>query len=225
MEAMVQACLPGEELAGLVEPVGVIASRPEAGGIGKAVRLGIRVAVIPRSEYPQGDAGTDPYGEALLEKLRKFAPDIVTLNGFLVKVSSVVITAYEQHIFNQHPGPVPELGGEGMYGRRVHAAVLIFSRLTRRTDPHTVVVAQRVDPQYDRGPVVGSAGVTIKRSDTVESLAARALPEEHAVQIRLLRDAANGVISEKSVRPLAGPGEQVILYLSREAGKVLYPYG
>lgn len=225
MQAMADACLPGGELSELVEPVGVISSRQSVGGITKAQELGIPVVVIPRRDYKPDDAGTAAYGEALLSALKKFAPDIVTLNGFLARVSPAVIEAYRQGIFNQHPGPVPDFGGGGMYGRRVHAAVLIFNRLTARTDPYTTVVAQLVDPCFDQGETVGFRTVPIQKNDTVDLLAQRTLPVEHQVQIRLLKDYADGQIYPAKPEEYVRRGEEVILYLAKETGKALYPNG
>ena len=187
MEAIGMACQEGGPLRGLVKPVVVVASRDVIEGIAKAEKLGTPVEIVLRKNFPKGKEGVELYGKALLEVLSRYEPDVVTLNGFLAQVSEEVIVAYEGRIFNQHPGPVPEFGGEGMFGRRVHAAVLIFNRLTQRRPQYTEVIAQSVHPQYDRGAVLKWALVAINPTDTVDSLQKRALLAEHQVQIDLLK--------------------------------------
>lgn len=225
MEAIGMACLEGGLLHGLVKPVVVIASRDDIGGIVKAEKLGIPVEMVLRKNFPKGKEGAGLYGKALLEILSRYGPDAVTLNGFLAQVSEEVIVAYEGKIFNQHPGPVPEFGGEGMFGRRVHAAVLIFNRLTQRRPQCTEVIAQSVHPQYDQGTVLKWAPVAITPIDTVDDLQKRALPIEHQVQVDLLKAVALGAIEATPREVFVKPGEQVILFLAKEAAKALYPQG
>lgn len=225
MEATGIACQEGGPLHDLVKPVVVIASRDGIGGIAKAEKLGTPVEVILRKNFPKGQEGGQLYGKALLEILSRYEPDIITLNGFLAQVSAEVIAAYEGRIFNQHPGPVPEFGGEGMFGRRVHAAVLIFNRLTQRQPQSTEVIAQNVHPQYDRGAVLKWAPVAITATDTVDDLQKKTLLIEHQVQIDLLKDVALGTIKIVPHEAFVKPEEQVILFLAKEVAKALYPQG
>lgn len=225
MEAIGLACQEGGPLHGLVKPVIVVASRDNIEGIAKAEKLETPLEIVLRRNFPKGKEGVKLYGKALLEVLSRYGPDVVTLNGFLAQVSEEVIVAYEGRIFNQHPGPVPEFGGEGMFGRRVHAAVLIFNRLTQRRPQCTQVIAQNVHPQYDQGAVLKWAPVAITPTDTVDDLQKRALPIEHQVQIDLLKDVATGTIETVPHEAFVKSGEQVILFLAKEAAKALYPQG
>lgn len=225
MEAIGMACQEGELLHGLVKPVVVVVSRDDIEGIAKAEKLGIPVEIVLRRNFPKGKEGVEQYGKALLEVLSRYGPNVVTLNGFLTQVSEEVIVAYGGRIFNQHPGPVPEFGGEGMFGRRVHAAVLIFNRLTLRQPQCTEVIAQNVHPQYDRGAVLKWAPVAITSTDTVDDLQKRALPIERQVQIDLLKDVALGTIGTVPRKAFVKRGEQVTLFLAKEAAKALYPQG
>lgn len=225
MEAIGMACQEGGPLHGLVRPVVVIASREGIEGIAKAEKLGTPVEMVLRKNFPKGKEGVKLYGKALLEVLSRYGPDVITLNGFLAQISEEVIVAYEGRIFNQHPGPVPEFGGDGMYGRRVHAAVLIFNRLTQRQPQSTEVIAQSVHPQYDQGLVLKWASVAITPTDTVDDLQKRALPIEHQVQIDLLKAVALGTIEAVPREAFVKPGEQVVLFFAKEAAKALYPQG
>lgn len=226
MEAIGKACHEEGPLHGLVKPVVVITSRDNNPGIAKAETLGIPVEKVLRNRFPKGREGVTLYGAELLWTLCQYNPDVVTLNGFLVQISPKVIQAYK--MYNQHPGP-RELGGPGMFGRRVHAAAIIYNRLLKRNPSWTEVIAQRVDPQYDQGGVVKSERVTILATDTVESLQTRVLPIEHRVQIKLLKDVALGSVHEVNrpdafVHPLK-PWEHVVLYAAQKAGITLYPQG
>lgn len=124
---------------------------------------------------------------------------MVTQNGWLPKTPAMVIDAFPGNIYNQHPGPVPEFGGKGMYGRRVHAAVLLFKRLTKSDQMWTEAVVQRAAYKFDSGIVVKSQRVEILPKDTVDDLQQRVLPVEHELQIQLLDDVVNGNVVEQPV--------------------------
>ena len=222
MEAMARSTKEKGELSGVATPAVVIASRSGIAGIKRAQEFGIPVEQVIRSDY----ASTDAYGEALISALEKYNPDLVTLNGFLVKISESVIEEYENRIFNQHPGPVPDFGGKGMYGRRVHAAVLFFVKETKMVGHHTLMTAQRVAPEYDKGAVVGSQKVDIFPGDFPESLQSRSLPVEHKLQIELLRDFARGVLTEVQVENFVkSEADFVILEKAKQYAIEAYPNG
>lgn len=229
MHAIGTACQEGGPLDGLMKPVVVVTSKEGVDGIAKARGLKIPVEKVLRKDFPRGEEGVEPYGEALLNVLYRYQPDVVTLNGFLAQVSGEVIDAYEGTIFNQHPGNPTYFGGTHMYGRCVHAAAIIFNRWTNRHPQWTDVVAQRVHRQYDRGAVVKSERFEILPTDTAETLQARALPVEHKVQIALLHDVAEGTVrevrtGEPFIHPLK-PWEHIILYTAKQVAIQLYPQG
>ncbi len=225
MEAIGKACKFGE-LKGLVKPVLVVSSSPNAGGIKKAEELHIPVEIVERSRFPKGSSGQKEFGKEILRILSKYSPDVITQNGWLPLTPENVIYKFRENIFNQHPGPVPDFGGQGMYGRRVHAAVIIFNRLVQRQEPYTLMIAQRVHPNFDEGEMVKCEKVTILPEDTVEDLQGRSLPIEHVVQISLLRDIATGVLIKGiEDKQYVRPEEREILFLAKEAGKALYPHG
>jgi phosphoribosylglycinamide formyltransferase-1 len=122
------------------------------------------------------DAGDD--GSQLLALLRKFRIDLVVLAGYLKRIPSSVIREYSGRIVNVHPALLPAFGGEGMYGARVHEAVIASGATESGVTVHLV------DNDYDRGPVVAQWRVPVEKSDTAESLAARVLNVEHIVYPR-----------------------------------------
>ena len=119
-------------------------------------------------------------GSGLLALLQKFRIDFVVLAGYLKRVPPMVIGEYAGRIINIHPALLPAFGGEGMYGARVHEAV-IASGATE-----TGVTVHLVDDEYDRGPILAQWRVRVDKTDTAESLAARVLNVEHVVYPRVV---------------------------------------
>jgi phosphoribosylglycinamide formyltransferase/phosphoribosylglycinamide formyltransferase-1 len=124
------------------------------------------------------DAADD--GSALLDLLRKFRVDLVVLAGYLKRIPPAVVREYSGRIINIHPALLPAFGGEGMYGARVHEAVIASGA------EESGVTVHLVDDDYDRGPIVAQWRVPVESSDTAESLAARVLAVEHIVYPRVI---------------------------------------
>ena len=124
------------------------------------------------------DAADD--GTQLLETLRRFRVDIVVLAGYLKRIPPLVVREYSGRILNIHPALLPEFGGEGMYGARVHEAVIASGAKESGVTVHIV------NDEYDRGPVVAQWRVPVEPDDTPEMLAARALSVEHVVYPRVI---------------------------------------
>ncbi len=137
------------------------------------------------------DAADD--GSQLLELLRKFRIDLVVLAGYLKRVPPLVIREYAGRIINIHPALLPAFGGEGMYGARVHEAVLASGARESGVTVHVV------DNEYDRGPVVAQWRVPVEASDTPESLAARVLAVEHIVYPRVVEMVALLINTESKI--------------------------
>jgi phosphoribosylglycinamide formyltransferase-1 len=119
-------------------------------------------------------------GSELLDLLRKFRIDLVVLAGYLKRIPPRVIREYAGRIMNIHPALLPSFGGEGMYGARVHEAVIASGA------EETGVTVHLVDDDYDRGPIIAQWRVSVEKSDTADSLAARVLNVEHTVYPRAI---------------------------------------
>ena len=119
-------------------------------------------------------------GSELLDLLRKFRIDLVVLAGYLKRIPPRVIREYAGRIMNIHPALLPAFGGEGMYGARVHEAVIASGA------EETGVTVHLVDDDYDRGPIIAQWRVSVEKSDTADSLAARVLNVEHTVYPRAI---------------------------------------
>ena len=148
----------------------VASNRPDCPALLRAATASIDIASF--------DAADD--GSALLDLLRRFRVDIVVLAGYLKRIPSSVVREYAGRIINVHPALLPAFGGEGMYGARVHEAVIASGAAESGVSVHLV------DDEYDRGPVVAQWRVPVEKSDTPESLAARVLAVEHLVYPRVI---------------------------------------
>jgi phosphoribosylglycinamide formyltransferase-1 len=222
--AIIRACKSGR-LPGVV-PTLFITNKPEAGGVEKAVREGMQdIVVLQRKSYETQEA----FGEALLKACRSRGVDAIGQFGWLPLTPANVIEAYEGRILNQHPGPLRsngiDFGGEGMFGKRVHCAVLLFNRWQHRPKPWTEVVTHRVTPEFDRGAVVRMRRVEIFPTDDVLTLQERALLEEHQTQIEALDDLANNRLTEAVLEPLLDFKERNILVRAKETARILFPKG
>ncbi len=235
MEAIGKACSEGGPLYGKVKPVIVIADRA-CGGVEKAQALGIPVSVIKRTDFPKGPERTMQHGEKVLEALRRYAPDVITQNGWLSLTSPEIIEAFEQRIFNQHPAPLDpdtidafgeplHFGGKGIFGRAAHASVLEFQHLTGRVFP-TEATIHRVTSEFDQGAVVYRQEVPAEPDDTAETLASRVLPYEHGAHIIFLNNLFEGEVPNLCrLVPLVQSGEEHLLYQAKYYAREQYPKG
>jgi phosphoribosylglycinamide formyltransferase/phosphoribosylglycinamide formyltransferase-1 len=117
-------------------------------------------------------------GSGLLNLFDGHRIDLVVLAGYLKRIQAAVIEKYSGRILNIHPSLLPDFGGAGMYGARVHEAVIAAKAAESGVTVHLVT------DEYDRGPVVAQWRVAVDGNDTPESLAARILTVEHIVYPR-----------------------------------------
>jgi formyltetrahydrofolate-dependent phosphoribosylglycinamide formyltransferase len=144
--------------------VALVAShRAEAPVLERARAAGVATAVIPD---PDDGAG-------ITALLRQYEIDLVVLAGYVKLVPAATVRAFADRMINIHPALLPSFGGPGMYGRRVHQAVLAAGATVSGATVHLVTA------EYDRGPIVAQWPVPVAPDDTVESLAARVLAVEH----------------------------------------------
>ncbi|HUI91835.1 MAG TPA: phosphoribosylglycinamide formyltransferase [Chitinivibrionales bacterium] len=134
------------------------------------------------------------YAEALLAVLREYRIDVIALAGYMKKIPHSVITTYPQKIINIHPGLLPGFGGKGLYGEKVHQAVLDYGAKISGITIHFV------DEEYDHGPIIFQDTVKVLDSDDSHTLAERVLKVEHASYWRVLEALTQGRISVKGRR-------------------------
>ena len=152
----------------------VLSNRAEAGGLATAREYGIPTAVF-----------ADPAdADAWLTALGVHRVDLLVLAGYLKLVPAAVVRTYAGRIINIHPALLPRHGGPGMYGDRVHRAVLAAG------DPESGATVHLVDEEYDRGATLAQAVVPVLPGDSPATLAERVLAVEHRLLPAAVRHAA-----------------------------------
>jgi len=142
--------------------VGVVSSRADALGIERAKKAGVP-AVVVSARSPQ-------FAEEVWSAVRSFAPDLVCFAGLLRLLP--IPADYRLKVLNIHPALLPAFGGRGMYGRRVHEAVLTSGAKVSGCTVHFA------DDTYDTGPILVQKCVPVKDGDDPDMLAARVFAAE-----------------------------------------------
>ena len=139
----------------------VISNRSDAGALDRGRQAGVPTYAL--SDHTNADEYLEAIGDAQL----------VVLAGYLKLVPSAVVSRFDWRMINIHPALLPEFGGPGMYGLKVHQAVLSSGKKQSGASVHYVT------EEYDRGEVIARARVPVLPGDTAEALAARVLTAEH----------------------------------------------
>ena len=187
MRVAVAASGRGSNLEALLRTLGtgtparvvlVLSDRASAGALTLARSHGVATQVLADPANP--DEWLDP--------LERAAADLVVLAGYLKLVPRGVVERYRGRIVNIHPALLPAFGGRGMYGRRVHEAVIAAGVA------ESGIAIHLVDEEYDRGPVIARRTVAVEPGDTPESLEARVTALEPAFYVETLQGIAAGSI-------------------------------
>jgi phosphoribosylglycinamide formyltransferase-1 len=112
--------------------------------------------------------------------------ELIVMSGYLRRLGPKTLARYAGRILNIHPGPLPDFGGEGMYGRRVHEAVLAAGV------PQSGIVIHLVDEEYDHGAAVARRWIPVMDGDTAETLEARVRAAEPGFFVETLQRLARG---------------------------------
>jgi len=195
--ALIEGCASGNIGCRLAV---VIGTRADAPALDRARNAGVAAAVISPRKYEGDDPG---YGCALRRVLRKHEIELICLAGYMRKLPVAVVSEFSGRIMNIHPALLPFFGGQGMYGERVHQAVLDSGMKLSGCTVHFV------DEQYDTGPIILQAAVEVKEGDTAASLGGRVLIEEHRAYVRAVQLFAEGRLRIEGRRVRVLPeGEQ-----------------
>lgn len=158
-------------------PALCVSNTEEAGALDRARRHDVPTVVLDPDDYNQ----TATYSDDLLAVLEDHDVTFVALAGYLRKIPPAVVDAYRGRMTNIHPALLPAFGGAGMYGMRVHRAVLEYGVRWSGATVHLV------DEEYDTGPIVLQEPVPVYPDDTPETLAERVLAVEHRLYPEALR--------------------------------------
>lgn len=105
--------------------------------------------------------------------LKNYNPDLIVLAGFLWKMPDEVVHAFPNKIINIHPSLLPKYGGKGMYGTKVHNAVI------NAKETESGITIHYVNEQYDKGNIIIQAHCKIDNNDDAFSLSAKISKLEH----------------------------------------------
>jgi len=172
------------------EIVLVISNNPNCGAIEYANENSIPIIIINAVQYPNPHTRD----EFLIETCLKAEIDLICLAGYMKMLPPAFVKQYENKILNIHPGLLPEFGGKGFFGMRVHEAVINSGKRESGATVHFV------DEIYDHGPIILQKKVEVLETDTAESLAARILKLEHELFPEVVKAfCENKIIMENNI--------------------------
>jgi len=151
------------------EVVLLVTDRADAGALELAGERGIRSQVITPSE------GEQTFSDRILASLEEARTDLVLLAGYLRLMPAAVVARFRGRMLNLHPALLPGFGGRGMYGSRVHQAVLASGARVSGATIHFV------DEEFDRGQILAQWPVPVLPDDTPETLYGRIQEVEHVL--------------------------------------------
>jgi phosphoribosylglycinamide formyltransferase-1 len=154
----------------------VISNNGGSGALRRARAAQVPIAHLSSVTHPDPDR----LDRAILETLEGARADVVLLAGYMRKLGPAVLARYRGRILNTHPALLPKFGGRGMYGMRVHEAVIAAG------EAETGVSIHLVDADYDTGQVVAQCRVPVVRGETAEQLASRVQAREREFLVEVL---------------------------------------
>ena len=144
----------------------VLCNRPDAGVLTRAASLGVESIVFDRDTFYNSNR--------IVTLLLDRGIDYVVLAGFLWLVPASLIAAFPNRLVNIHPALLPKFGGKGMYGDRVHRAVV------EAGETESGITIHRVNEHYDSGSILAQFRVPVEPTDTPEEVAAKVHALEYA---------------------------------------------
>ena len=175
------------------EIVGLLTNRREILALKRAEALRVPTAIFRPVDFKT----TEDWDRAMTERLATWRADWIVLAGFLALVGPKVRAAYPGRVINCHPALLPKFGGLGMYGARVHEAVIAAKEKASGLTAHTI------DGEYDRGHILAQTRVPVLSGDDAQTLAARVQTLEHEFYPWVLSALVRG---RCAVDPLSGAG-------------------
>jgi len=179
-EAIVDAIAAGRLDA---EACLVVSNKKGCAAFEWAAAKGVVALAIPTISDP------DAADAALAEAMADAGVELIVMSGYLRRLGPKTLSRYAGRILNIHPGPLPRFGGQGMYGARVHQAVVAAGVA------ESAIVIHVVDEVYDHGPEVDRRVVPLQSGETAETLEARVKGLEPAFFVETLQRLATGALS------------------------------
>ena len=164
---------------GVLEIAAIYCNNPDAFVLERAKLLGIPSVLFNRDTFYHSDA--------ILANLKNREVDWIILAGFLWLIPTNILAAFPGRIINIHPALLPAYGGKGMYGMKVHQAVIAAG------DAESGITIHHVNEHYDEGDIIFQARCTIATDDTPELLASKIHELEYEHFPRVIQDLVAGV--------------------------------
>ncbi len=152
----------------------IVCNKPDAGVISIAKGAEIPVLLVEKEKFFRGNAYTD--------ELKERGIGFIVLAGFLWKIPDNLNKAFPGKIINIHPALLPNYGGKGMYGSKVHEAVIA------NKEKESGITIHYVDEQYDHGDIIFQARVPVETSDSPQMLAQKIHRLEHAFYPKIVEE-------------------------------------
>jgi phosphoribosylglycinamide formyltransferase 1 len=179
-----RALLEASEDAEFPARVVAIGADREADGLVLGEEFGIPTFTVPFTAYPDRDA----WGEALVEQVRQWEPDLVILSGLMRLVPAGVVDAFSPYLINTHPAYLPEFPGP-------HGVRDALAAGVDQTGASLIVV----DNSVDGGPIIAQERVPVLPGDTQSTLHDRIKPVERRLLIQAVLDIANSHLDLKEL--------------------------
>jgi phosphoribosylglycinamide formyltransferase-1 len=187
LQAVIEAIAAGRVKARVAV---VISNRADAQGLGRAERAGIETLVLPHRDFPTRDA----YDLRLVQELKTRGVELVCLAGFMRMLGPAFCDAFPNAIVNVHPSLLPKFPGVDAQQQALAAGALVSG-----------ATVHFVTPELDAGPIILQAAVPVHQSDTVATLSARILAEEHRILPAAIQLIAEGRCRVDGDRVIVAP--------------------
>ena len=188
LQAIIDSCADGRLNASLSV---VISNNSREPALQRARSAGIPAFHLSGQTHP----APNKLDDAIVETLVAHGVDLVVMAGYMKLLGPKTLSRFRGHVPNTHPALLPKFGGAGMYGNRVHEAVLAAG------EKLTGVTVHVADDLYDHGAIVAQCEVPVQTGDTVETLRARVIATEHEFLVETLQRVASGEIDLDILTP------------------------
>ncbi len=179
LQAVLDACAAGTIAARVAL---VIGNNAASGSLRRARLAQVETLHLSGATHPDAQELDRALCAALVER----RIDVVLLAGYMKRLGPITLARFAGRILNTHPALLPKFGGQGMYGAKVHRAVLASGERMSGASIHLV------DGEYDTGPLLAQVRVPVDPEDTEETLAARVQEAERTLVVQVLADVASG---------------------------------
>ena len=177
-QAIIDACDKGKLNAQVTV---TISNNSKALALERAKKASIPVFHLSGNTHPD----PNELDSAILKTLTSHDVDLVVLVGYLKKLGTRTLAHFDHRIVNIHPALLPSYGGKGMFGTKIHQAVL------DNKESETGITMHYVDGEYDTGDIIAQVRVPVSQSDTVSTLENKILQHEHQFLIATLNQLIN----------------------------------